>query len=216
MTEQVKLWKSEFGNDYAKRNELTEDFLLPRRRFWDNMLRNIYFADKQLPTSFLEVGAGAGANLLGIRNVYNMNAGEGRPSLPHELFATEVHDETRQQLQVNVPGVNVIDSDKLHQFVNRFDVVYTSGVLIHTHPAHRIPLMRDIYNASKRYVICIEYFAPETRMIPYRGENNALWLDDYGSLYLDNFGLRVVTYGFAWKRTTGLDNVTYWIFEKVN
>lgn len=226
MTEQIKLWGNEFGTEYAERNALTEEFLRPRYLFWDNMLKNLYYAFKELPKDILEIGAGSGANLMSIRQVYRQarqpinEDGDIDPQeahvIPHNLFATEVNADAAQAMQYNVPGVKLLPYDKLHQFPNIADLAFTSGVLIHTHPAQRLELMRNIYNASRRFIVCIEYFAPETRMIPYRGQDNALWLDDYGSLWLDNFNVRVANYGFCWKKVTGLDNVTYWIFEKIN
>ena len=36
-----------------------------------------------------------------------------------------------------------------------------------------------------------------------------------GGFWLDHLpGLRVIAYGFSWKRLTGLDNLTWWLFEK--
>ena len=42
-----------------------------------------------------------------------------------------------------------------------------------------------------------------------------LFKRDFGGFWLDNFpDLQVVKYGFSWKRLTGLDNLTWWVFEK--
>ena len=50
---------------------------------------------------------------------------------------------------------------------------------------------------------------------PYRDHSDVLFKRDFGGFWLDNFPhLRVVSYGFAWKRVTGLDNLTWWLFEK--
>ena len=52
-------------------------------------------------------------------------------------------------------------------------------------------------------------------MIPYRGQEGLLFKRDFGGLWLDSFpSLRTVAYGFAWKRVTGVDNLTWWLFEK--
>lgn len=222
MTEQIKLWDGKFGTDYFERNKFTEEFLRPRYLFWDNMIKNMYYAFGSMPNDILEIGAGAGANMMAIRNVYTTAKQDPTEDysevnvIPHKLFATEVNTDAAEALQTNVPGIKLLPYDRLHQFPNIADLAFTSGVLIHTHPAHRMELMRNIYNASRKFIVCIEYFAPETRMIPYRGTENSLWLDDYGSIWLDNFDVRVVSYGFCWKKTTGLDNVTYWLMEKVN
>lgn len=215
MTDQEKLWKGEFGDEYALRNRLTDDFVRPRMFFWENTIKNLYHIGRGLPGNILEIGAGAGVNLHCINAIYKNQIG-GPAAANFKLYATEVNEETAEAMQVNVPDVTLIQPKDLGEYEGKMDFVFTAGVLIHVHPKHRINLMRQIYNASKKYIMCIEYFAPETRAIDYRGEKDALWLDDYGSLYLDNFPLRVINYGFAWKKVTGLDNVTYWIFEKTN
>jgi hypothetical protein len=87
--------------------------------------------------------------------------------------------------------------------------------LIHVPPDKILASMKEIHRCSKRWIVCAEYFAPEERELPYRGQRNALWLRDYGSLWLDNFpDLTCIATFFAWKRMTGLDNLTFWLFEK--
>lgn len=52
-------------------------------------------------------------------------------------------------------------------------------------------------------------------MFPYRGHDDRLFKRDFGGYWLDHFSdLWTVAYGFAWKRITGLDNLTWWLFEK--
>lgn len=216
MNDQKKLWEGDFGTEYAVRNKLDDDFMRPRIMFWENMMKNIYFVANSLPTSILEVGAGTGANLMAINAIYKHQL-EGLIDPMYKLYATEVNVPSRDALIVNVPNVNVLADPDLNNYEGgQKELVYTSGVLIHTHPDKRMELMRPMFSISKRYIVCIEYFAPETRAIPYRGNNDQLWLDDYGSIWLDNFPLRLISYGFMWKKVTGLDNVTYWLFEKTN
>jgi len=205
VTEQVDLWKGVFGDDYQERNLLTPEEVSVRQPFWENIFKTIYMNSGALPTSVLEVGAGQGPNLCAIQRV-SMNIEK-----PIELYATEVNESAAKALKLNVPGVAMIDQLNAS---NIADLVFTYGVLIHTHPAHLRALQRCIFNAAKRWIMCVEYFAPVTRSVPYRGENSALWLDDYGSHWIDNFPLRSIGYGFCWKKTTKLDNVTFWLFEK--
>ncbi len=209
-TKEIELWRGPFGDQYAQRNTPSDTDVKQRTFWWENILRHVYTTCHAIPESVLEVGAGLGQNLMGIQAVSRQI--ERRI----DLYATEVNDTTREALKLNVPEANIIGAADLGRHSGIADLVFTSGVLIHVHPAHRLALMRDIYAASKRFVMCAEYFAPNTRPIEYRGEKAALWLDDYGSVWLDNFNLRSVAYGFAWKKTTGLDNLTWHIFEKVN
>ncbi len=87
--------------------------------------------------------------------------------------------------------------------------------MIHISPAKLAKSMKEMHRVSRRYILMGEYFAPSEEMIPYRGQNDQLWRRDYGSLFLDMFNdLHPVACTFAWKRMTGLDNLTFWLLEK--
>jgi hypothetical protein len=95
------------------------------------------------------------------------------------------------------------------------DLAFTSGVLIHIHPDHLAAAIEEIHRCAARWIVCIEYFSDKAEEIAYRGHGERLFKRDFGGLWLDRFpGLRVAAYGFAWKRVTGLDNLTWWLFEK--
>lgn len=205
MTQQIDLWKGPFGDLYQERNHVTADDIEARAMLWEVILKIVYGHTNYLPNSMLEVGAGQGPNLLGIQRV-SMKIGK-----PIKLYATEINEKARLILQENVKDVELLANIPKQETV---DLVYTYGVLIHTHPAHVRGLMTEMFNASSRFIVCCEYFSPELRPIVYRGEKDALWLNDYGKLWLDSFPLRILHYGFCWKPLTGLDNITYWVFEK--
>lgn len=209
-TKQIDFWKGPFGDQYTERNLSSEEDIKNRKQFWTGALQVVYMHSQgNIPKDILEIGTGSGSNLSAINEIYkemdqNIN-----------FYATEINEKARAILKVNLPAVTLVEN--LSQTKEAFvDISFTYGVLIHTHPAHRLQLMREMYKASRRWIFCIEYFAPELRPIKYHGEDEMLWLDDYGSLWLDNFNVRSVTYTFCWKRISGLDNVTFWIFEKVN
>jgi len=202
---QVELWSGPFGDLYQDRNKFTQQEVALRLSFWDQVFKNIYMKCGAIPKSVLEIGAGQGQNLAALQKL-SMGIEQ-----QIELFATECNDKARILLKENVPGVTLLarPEEKVA------DLVFTYGVMIHTHPAHLKQLMRDIYAASKRWIVCVEYFAPESTNKLYHGEKDALWLDDYGKHWLDNFSLRILGYGFCWKMTTQLDNVTQWTMERV-
>lgn len=204
MNKQEELWSGPFGDLYQERNKFTQEDVGNRLIFWDNVFKNIYMRSGAIPTSVLEIGAGQGQNLAAIQKL------SMQVEKQIELFATEINQGARDILKENIPSVNILDKP----LEKTADLVFTYGVLIHTHPAHVKGLMREIHGASKRWIMAIEYFAPETRAVPYHGEKDALWLDDYGGKYIDSFPLRILGYGFCWKRVTGLDNVTHWIMER--
>lgn len=189
------LWTGAFGDDYTKRQMDTHE---ARRYIWGEILP---FSSG----SILEVGANVGANLAAIESLGDFT-----------LFATEPNKQAFQQLISK--GICATDNvaDNLESYTDGMvDLVFTSGVLIHIPPEKLKASLSEIHRVAKRYIIAAEYFAPSEEMIPYRGHDNALWRRDYGSLYLDQFpDLRCISCTFAWKRTTGLDNLTIWVFEK--
>ena len=89
----------------------------------------------------------------------------------------------------------------------------TCGVLIHIPEDGLVPAMKEIYRVSKDYILCAEYFSPRSEVIPYHGEE-ALWRRPYGDIWMENYGLDHVAHGFLWKRTTGLDNLTWFLLRK--
>jgi pseudaminic acid biosynthesis-associated methylase len=195
----IDLWKSDFGNDYTERNVQTT--LNARQNLWEALIP----IDCE---SILEVGANIGLNLEAISNFHDC-----------ELFACEPNEVAREKLRrsdfIDPHNITADTADRLQFKDNAADLVFTSGVLIHIPTDKLIKSMSEIHRCARRWIICAEYFAPSEEMIPYRGQDNALWRRDYGSLYLDNFNdLRCTANVFAWKRKTGLDNLTIWVFEK--
>jgi len=198
MQDQIEAWKGEFGNDYHGRNYGDD-----RRPLWRKVLPLLSENDK---LEILEVGAGLGANLEAIRKL--INASETRCRA--DLFALEPNVSACSRI---LPPVTIVKgvAQKIKASDERFDFVFTYGVLIHL--PDPIPAMREMHRVSNRYLMCAEYFSPHRCQVDYR-DGVPLFKDDYGSLWMDEFNLKLVDYGFCWKRTTGLDNVTWWLLEK--
>jgi pseudaminic acid biosynthesis-associated methylase len=68
-----------------------------------------------------------------------------------------------------------------------FDLVFTSGVLIHIAPADLLVALSEIHRCAKTWIWGMEYYAPEMTEVVYRGHNNLLWKADYAQLYLQSF-----------------------------
>ena len=97
-----------------------------------------------------------------------------------------------------------------------FDLVFTMGVLIHQDPETQlVPMMREIVRCSRRYVLAGEYHADSLTEVPYRGQEGALFKQDFGGLYQRLFDeLDLVDSGFLSEGEGRWDDLTYWIFEK--
>ena len=207
-TPQIEFWRGEFGDIYTDRNMATPQQLAARLSMWSDILRPL--AGK-LPRSVLEVGCNLGINLRALQVL-----------LPAAtLSAVEPNDRAREVLlsdcvldEANLRGGTAQSID----FPDRIaDLAFTSGVLIHIHPDQLLAACEEIHRCASRYVACIEYFSDTPVTIPYRGHDDRLFKRDFGGYWLDNFpDLTVLASGFAWKRTTGLDNLTWVLFEKSN
>jgi pseudaminic acid biosynthesis-associated methylase len=160
------------------------------------------------PAKILEIGCNIGQNLRALARLTTA-----------ELHAVEPNSQARRRLLDD----KVLPAERLTDAVagetglpsGAYDLVFTSGVLIHIHPDNLEAAVREMHRLSSRYLLCREYFADRPQEIPYRGLTEALFKRDFGGFFLDLFPDLVVRgYGFQWKRTTGLDNPTWWLFEK--
>ncbi len=204
-TEQLRFWRGEFGNAYTERNASAAEHLRARVAMWSSIFASVEGAP---PKSILEVGANIGNNLRALRQLSGA-----------EFYAIEPNASARQRLVDDkvVPAANVRDgfAAAIDLPDGAVEMSFTSGVLIHIHPDDLLASCREIHRVSSRYVVCIEYFSDKAEEITYRGHSERLFKRDFGGFWLDNFpDLQVVKYGFSWKRLTGLDNLTWWVFEK--
>lgn len=208
MTDQLDKWKSQFGDDYVDRNMPDDKNILQREALFTQILFNI---GNNLPKTILEVGAGVGNNLAALSNLYH--------NINREVQFTAIEpNEKAKEILKNAQNTKIIENQAFYIEASNyeFDLVFTCGVLIHLQPDHLLKAMQEMYRTSNRYILCIEYFAPKCEEIKYHNEENLLWRNDFGGIWLDNFPLRCINYGFTWKRVSGLDNLTWWLFEKVN
>jgi pseudaminic acid biosynthesis-associated methylase len=202
---QEQLWRSDFGDAYVDRNAVSDAHLANLTRSWTRVLERTM---GRPPKTILEGGANIGLNLRALRRLTDAR-----------FIAVEPNAKARQRLlddRIVEPG-DVHDGllSKIQLPDGCVDLSFTSGVLIHVPPSDLLASISELVRVSRRYVVCIEYFSDKPEEIPYRGETEALFKRDFGSFYLENFPqLRVLDYGFAWKAMTGLDNLTWQLFEK--
>ena len=198
-------WTGVFGDTYTARNVADEVHVERRIEMWRRVLRRLSNAP---PASCLEVGANLGINLRALRALYAI-----------EMYALEPNAKAREILSRDhvVPAGHVLDgtAQRIDLADESIDLVFTSGVLIHIDPEHLEVACREMHRVARRYLLTIEYFANEPETKTYRGQEGLLFKRDFGAFWLDLFpALAVVDYGFFWKRATGLDNLTWWLFAK--
>jgi pseudaminic acid biosynthesis-associated methylase len=192
------LWSGEFGDDYVERNRAASE---GRRPFWEHVLGKIEVA------SALEIGCNVGGNLRWLAELLGAD----------NVAGVDVNERALEVVRSEVPGVDVrVASARELPFADdSFDLVFTTGVLIHQSPDELPRVMDEIVRASRRYVLCGEYRADELEEVPYRGQRGALYKQDYGALYQERFPqLRLLEEGFLPKSEGVWDDVTYWVFEQ--
>ena len=191
-----QLWGGDFGDDYVDRNREFD----VRRPFWHELLA------AHPCQRVLEVGCNIGGNLRWI---------EG-PVPAGGVYGVDVNRKALRELRAAMPDVNAVwGPARSLPFRDRwFDLVLTMGVLIHQ-PEDTLPLvMAEMVRCSNRWVLCGEYYAPDTEEVPYRGHAGALFRRDYGGRFADLFPeLTLVEEGFL-GRDDGWDDVTWWLFER--
>jgi pseudaminic acid biosynthesis-associated methylase len=181
-TEQTEVWKSEFGREYTDRNTFDSEALdelyrksygVVRREINETSLRDI-----AKEASFLEVGCNTGNQLLLLQQMGYSN-----------LSGVELQPYALEIARKRLPGVSLKlgSALSLPHADSSFDVVFTSGVLIHISP-HDLPRALDeIHRCSRTYIWGMEYYAPEVTEVNYRSHSGLLWKMDYARGYLERF-----------------------------
>jgi pseudaminic acid biosynthesis-associated methylase len=192
-----QLWAGEFGNEYVERNSVLDE---RRATFWASVL------GAHPIRSVLEIGCGQGGNLGPISRIL----------APHDVWGVDINDAALSRLRVNAPGVNAVAcSVRTLPFRDGLvDLAFSAGVLIHQ-PEITLPIvMSEIVRCSRRYVLWIEYYAPRTEEVEYRGQPGSLFRRDYGRIYHETFPeLRLVDEGFL-RPEDGFDRGTWQLLEK--
>jgi len=181
-TPQTAVWNSDFGREYTDRNTFDTDALdqLCRQNYGVSrrQINKTVLSDIARDTSFLEVGCNSGNQLLLLRQMgySNLSGVELQP------YALEI---ARRRL----PDVLLKSGSALalpHEDAS-FDVVFTSGVLIHIAPDDLPRALDEIHRCASTYIWGMEYYAPEVAEVTYRNHSGLLWKMDYARRYLERF-----------------------------
>lgn len=198
--DQEALWAGGFGKEYIERNQVDWRRRMP---FWKSI------ANETFAGSFVEFGCNAGWNLLAIKEVFM----DGDYPYPLGIGGIDINQDAVNRamnagIDARCGGIELVE-----QYQSVADVVFTSGVLIHVAPEHLDRTMRALINASRRYVLAIEYYAPDEEKLEYRGNKEALWKRPYGDLYMSTGMLDMLEYGELSEKD-GFDNCVYWLMER--
>ena len=178
--EQTKKWAGDFGQEYTDRNTMTVKDMnnLYRQQYGISRseLNTLFLRELDHSIRILEVGTNIGNQLLclqelGFTNLYGI-----------ELQRYAILQSKAKSIYLIQGSVfNIPFKD------NQFDLVFTSGLLIHISPENIPKVLEEIYRCTNSYILGLEYFAEQPTEIAYRGHSNLLWKADFARLYMKHF-----------------------------
>ena len=182
ITFQSKKWSGKFGREYADRSIITLNELdnVYRKNFGITRteLNSLFVGKLKKNIKILEVGSNVGNQLLflhkmGFNNLYGIEINS------HALECSKSRTKNISTVQGSVVDIPFKDE--------YFDVVFSSGVLIHVHPKDIKKAYREIHRCTKKYIWGYEYYAEKYTEIIYRERKNLLWKANFSKLYLKLF-----------------------------
>lgn len=205
---QEEAWAGSFGSRYTERNIglIGANVEFFRRTGVVQMVQHVVHEPR-----ILELGCGSGQNLAALSHLMPAAA----------LAGVDINADAVHAARHIVPRAVFRCQSVFNPFptgpAGPWDVVLTKGLLIHI-PASSLPRMYDLlYQATRRYILIAEYYAPQREEILYRGLSSMLWKGPFADELLDRHGdLKVVNYGFVWRRDPMCpqDDLTWWLLEK--
>ncbi len=182
LIEQTKVWTGEFGREYTNRNAISQEELDSeyRKRYGISRteMNTLMLSEFDPSCSIAEVGCNVGNQLLLL-----LKMGFS------ELHGIEVQRLAIELLRSRSRNLRVVRGTVFHiPFRNAsFDLVFTSGLLIHVHPNDILAAMVELHRCARKYLWGFEYYAENYTAITYRGHDNLLWKADFAKMYLDRF-----------------------------
>lgn len=212
-TNQMKKWKSKFGNEYTERNPMTvkemDELYLQTRGITRTKLDEMFLQRLKINNA-LEVGSNLGIQLLilnnlGFGNLYGVELNR------HAIDISKEITKGKDIYIIKSPAQNIAFKDSF------FDLVFTSGLLIHISPDDINHILDEIHRCSRKYIWGYEYYTADDYLtLNYRGEDNLLWKTDFPKLFLDRFSdLRLIRRKIIkYKNNDNLDIM--YLLKKVN
>lgn len=203
MNEQQKFWSNTYADEYIKKNSQFDQE--KGIAAWKLMLHKT-----EPVNSILECGCNIGRNIDFLNEVLPQ-ASKSIIEISQSAFefVTSRHD-LANAFNGAIEDSNLEDRS--------FDLVFTMGVLIHIHPDNLLKNMERMYKLSSGYILMGEYFNRTPVMLDYQGQKDKLFKRDFGKLFIENFPVKLVDYGFLWGHLydkAGFDDVTWWLFKKI-
>lgn len=182
LNKQLKEWNSGFGDKYTDRCNISlEEHEAVHQRDYGitrTELNNLFIGDLSRDINILEVGTNIGLQLSLLQKMGFNN-----------LFGIEINSYAIELAKSKTKGIKFVRASALDiPFKdNYFDLVFTSGVLIHIAPSSISRALQEIYRCTKSYIWGFEYYADDYTEMVYRQKKNLLWKANFPKLYLEAF-----------------------------
>ena len=149
VTRQEEEWGGQFGKEYTDRNILTldelENLYRDRYGFTRTGMNSEFIGNLVRGIKILEVGSNIGNQLLCLQNMGFKN-----------LYGIELQSYAVELSKSRTQGINIIQASAFDiPFKDGFfDLVFTSGLLIHIAPEDISTVLDEIHRCTKRYIWC--------------------------------------------------------------
>ena len=176
-SKQREFWKGNFGAEYAERNFSLKNVNSSYEKETGVTVESIFqtfFKKINRDSKILELGCNVGLNL-GILGDMGFN----------NLTGLEINSETIKLAKTRNPKITFINSsiEEYDSENEKFDLVFTAGVLIHINPKVLDLILNKIIKLTTRYIFGFEYFSEKLEEISYRGNENVCWKRNFPSAY---------------------------------
>lgn len=180
-TKQEQFWQSIFGQEYTNRSLQTPqelDKICKKNYGISRSDMNKYFLSDLKLEKILEVGCNVGSQLSLLQQQDYKN-----------LYGIEIQEYAVDRAKQLTKNINIIQGSvfDLPFKDDYFDLVFTSGVLIHISPNDIKMAMTEIYRVAEKYIWGFEYFSENYKEIEYQGNNDCLWKANFVKMYLNYF-----------------------------
>jgi len=181
-TQQIEFWSGEFGRNYTDRN--TTDYEAWNRHYIEKYgisrfdMNHEFLLDFPKNLRILEVGCNTGQQIIALHQQGFKN-----------VTGIELQFYAAKWARDRVRGIAVIQGSgfEIPFKTGSFDLVFTSGVLIHIAPDNLPIIMEEMYRCTSRFIWGFEYYSDGLTEINYRGNTGFLWKGDYASMFMETF-----------------------------
>jgi pseudaminic acid biosynthesis-associated methylase len=181
-TEQMQFWEGSFGKEYTDRNPQNIDEMdaLYKKCFGVSRsdINKNFLSDIPRNAKILEVGCNIGLQLQLLQKMGFTN-----------LYGIELQEYAVEKAKTITKGINIIQGSgfDIPFRDGYFNLVYTSGVLIHINPDHLPTIISEVYRCTSKYIFGFEYYADKLTNILYRGNEGYLWKNNFPNCYQQAF-----------------------------